>query len=204
MMRRRMEPLGRIALQTAYWTQTTESANGAVVFASRWGELSRSVDLLESLVAEQGISPTSFSLSVHNAISALYSIARGDHGNYLALSGGEFSAEAAFVEAQALLADGSDKVLVVFFEAPLPDSLASYDPQSAGFPAYAWACQLSAGPVNGLSLTPEPRSVAVQPQSEIACLLPGALEVLRFIVSEDPHLRRDGAHASWCWTRYGA
>lgn len=205
MMRRRMEPLARIALQTAYQAQASDaSGKGPVVFASRWGELSRSVDLLEALVAEQGLSPTSFSLSVHNAIGALYSIARGDHGNYLAVSGGEFSAEAAFVEAQALLADGAEKVLVVFFEAPLPEFLALHEPQSAGFPPYAWACQLSASQPHGLSLAPQLLAPVSAPTSMASSPLPAGLEVLRFILGRDAQLRRDAPHASWLWTRHGS
>lgn len=196
MMRRRIDPLGRVALQTAYWTQGDASASGPVVFASRWGELSRSIELLESLVAEQGLSPTSFSLSVHNAIAALYSIVRGDTGNYLAVAGGEHSAEAAFVEAQALLADGAGKVLVVVFEAPLPELVAGQDRSPASvLPAHAWACQLSAARQGGLSLSTKASSSA--PASS-------GLEVLKFLLGEERELLRPTERSTWCWTRHAA
>jgi hypothetical protein len=52
-----------------------------LVFASRHGDVARSMDLLGALVSDQPLSPTGFGLSVHNAIAALYSIARGHRGN---------------------------------------------------------------------------------------------------------------------------
>lgn len=203
MMRRRIDPLGRVALQTAYWAQGEAKVSGPVVFASRWGELSRSIDLLESLVAEQGMSPTSFSLSVHNAIGALYSIARGDTANYLAVAGGEFSAEAAFVEAQALLADGAEAVLLVVFEAPLPELVAAQDPSAPPvLPAHAWACQLSRAKQGGLSL-----SSCAQEQGQAGVPIVAtnsSLAVLKFLLGQQRELMRSTGRSTWCWTRHEA
>jgi hypothetical protein len=64
-----------------------------LVFASRHGDVARSMDLLGALVGDQPLSPTGFGLSVHNAIAALYSIARGHRGNYLALAAGQATVE---------------------------------------------------------------------------------------------------------------
>jgi hypothetical protein len=78
-----------------------------LVFASRHGDVARSMDLLGALASDQPLSPTGFGLSVHNAIAALYSIARGHRGNYLALAAGQATVEAACLEAAGLLADGA-------------------------------------------------------------------------------------------------
>ncbi|MDV5768179.1 beta-ketoacyl synthase chain length factor [Stenotrophomonas maltophilia] len=125
MQRRRIERLGRMAIQTACWCEDGQGADSDVplVFASRHGDVARSMDLLGALVGDQPLSPTGFGLSVHNAIAALYSIARGHRGNYLALAAGQATVEAACLEAVGLLADGAREVRVVVYESPLPGGL---------------------------------------------------------------------------------
>ena len=76
MMRRRVDRLGRIALQASYQAHV-DAPDAPVLFASRYGDLGRSVELLTQLARSEPLSPTSFSLSVHNAIGALYSIRAG-------------------------------------------------------------------------------------------------------------------------------
>jgi len=197
MMRRRIEPLGRVALQAAYWAQGPEPT-GPVVFASRWGELARSVELLQHLAAGEPLSPTAFSLSVHNAVGALYSIARKDRHNYQALSAGEFSAEAGFVEAMGLLADGAERVLLVYFDCPLPKIYARFESREhpLHFP-HAFACLLKRAESGGISLstqTPKPTPPGG---------LPAGLEVLRFLLdAEQAELRRGASATHWIWTRH--
>ena len=88
MQRRRIERLGRMAIQAACWCQEAEESGVPLVFASRHGDVARSMELLEALAADEPPSPTTFGLSVHNAIAALYSILRRDRGNYVAVAGG--------------------------------------------------------------------------------------------------------------------
>ncbi len=194
MMRRRIEPHGRVALQAAYWAQG-EAPTGPVVLASRWGEIERSVGMLEQLAAGEALSPTAFSLSVHNAIGALFSIARKDRNNYQALSAGEFSAEAGFAEAAGLLADGAAQVLLVYFDAPLPEAYAAFgEATSASFP-HAFACLLSRAQLGGISLSNE----LPQPSSPPDALPPG-LQVLKFLLGDDAKMRRH----NWLWQRHHA
>ena len=193
MMRRRIEPLGRVALQAAYWAQG-DAPTGPVVLASRWGEIERSVGMLEQLAAGEALSPTAFSLSVHNAIGALFSIARKDKNNYQAVSAGPFSAEAGFAEAAGLLADGAEQVLLVYFDAPLPEAYAAFETVTDPFP-HAFACLLSrAEGIGGISLSSE------QPQASPPDTLPPGLQVLRFLLSEDVTMRRH----NWLWQRHHA
>ncbi|MFG6489690.1 beta-ketoacyl synthase chain length factor [Roseateles sp. BYS78W] len=188
MTRRRIDPLGRAALQAAFWAQG-EAATGPVVFASRWGEIARSVGLLQQLAHGELLSPTAFSLSVHNASSALYSIARGDTANYAAVSAGPGSAAAGVCEAQGLLGEGAKQVLVVSVEAELPEPYRGFEAQPG--PARAWAVLLEAAE-RGLSLqacAPTDDADAADLPSDLAtlCVLNGAV----------PSLRRDG----WRWSR---
>lgn len=197
MMRRRVERLGRIALQAAYECQA-EAAPSPVIFASRYGDLGRSVDLLGQLARSLPLSPASFSLSVHNAIGALYSIARGDTAAYSAVAAGPETVEAAFVEACGLLADGARDVLVVLFEESLP---APFQPFSeyVDFP-HAWACQLRAADVaSGYSLTC--RAAADAPGAPVDAL-PADLAVLRFLVSGAERLEHQVGQRCWRWQRH--
>lgn len=190
MTRRRIDPVGRAALQAAFQAQGPQST-GPVVFTSRWGEITRSVSLLRELTQGQPLSPTAFSLSVHNAHSAVYSIARGDTHNYTALSAGATSAAAGVCEALGLLAEGASQVLVVSVEAPLPDPYQGFE--TTALPLRAWAALLEAGGPLRLEAVPLP---APQTPSEDA--LPADLSTLRLLTGAVGELRQPG----WHWTRH--
>jgi hypothetical protein len=119
MIRRRVDRLGRVALQAAYWGQG-DSAPCPVVFASRRGDIDRCLQMLRQMADGEAPSPAAFSTSVHNAIGALYSIANAYTGPYTAIAAGEETVEAAFSEALGQLADGEPAVLVVYYDEPLP------------------------------------------------------------------------------------
>lgn len=187
MTRRRIDPVGRAALQVAFWAQG-DGPTGPVVFASRWGEIARSVSLIRQLVQGEALSPTAFSLSVHNASSAVYSIARGDTANYAAVSAGAGSAGAGVCEALGLLADGAARVLVVSVEASLPEPYGAFDAQPA--PVRAWAALIEAGEAMALQ--------ACAAEEGEGGDVPDDLAVLRFITGHGTELRRSG----WHWTRH--
>lgn len=193
MMRRRIDPLGRVALQAAYRAQG-EQPTGPVVFASRWGEIGRSVGLLEELARQEPLSPTAFSLSVHNAVGALYSIARKDQANYQAIAAGEHTVEAAFAEALGLIADGAPRVLIVYFEAPLPERYAAFQPGDELVFAHAWAALVAPAPAGAPGFVLEPAAPAV----EAATPLPAGLRPLRFLLGDATELRR----GRWRWSRH--
>jgi Beta-ketoacyl synthase, N-terminal domain len=137
MIRRRVERSGRLACQVAYWCQ----AGGEqipMVFASRHGDAARSLSMLGDLVNQQALSPAGFALSVHNAVSAVYAIARGDKGNAIVVAAGRATVTAALAEASALLADGAPEVLVVCYDAPLPQDYARFHDEEACEFAWAW------------------------------------------------------------------
>jgi hypothetical protein len=197
MQRRRIERLGRMAIQTACWCQQAEETGMPLVFASRHGDVARSMELLEALAADEPPSPTTFGLSVHNAIAALYSILRRDRGNYVALAGGKSTVETACIEAAALLADGAPEVLLVVYDAPLPAVYADFaDEPDAGF---AWCWRV--GPADG-----EGEAITLGWEGDGAgddgpTALPHALDVLRFLLSGEPSLQWRGDGTAWHWRR---
>lgn len=198
MQRRRVESLGRMALQVAYWCQSAQDERLPMVFASRHGDLSRTYEMLQVLARDEPLSPTSFGLSTHNAISAQYSIARHLTGNHLVVSAGAATAEAALIEAVALLADGAEELLVVVYDGPLPEDYRVYADEPGS--SYAWAWRVvpagAAGP--GLTLDiDEPGPASPDPGS-----LPHGLEVLRFAIGGVPELRFSALGRHWRWQRH--
>lgn len=191
MQRRRVERLGRAALQVAWRCQRDEERGIPLVFATRHGDIGRTQQMLAELTQDQPLSPTQFGLSTHNAIPAQYSIARVLVGNYVVVSAGAASAEAAMVEAQALLADGAPVVLVVVFDGPTPDDYAAYRDEPEAWYAWAWRVVPARDGLPTLSLRP---GVPKAPGG-----LPHALEVLRFFLAGEREL--PGADGGG-WTRH--
>lgn len=203
MQRRRLERLGKLALQVAFWCQAAADAAWPLVFASRHGDLARTYAMLQELARGQALSPTQFGLSTHNAIAAQYTIARALPANYLAVSAGACSAEAALVEAQGLLADGASDVLVVNYDSAVPDDYASFaDEPGCDF---AWAWQVRRADAEGPAQQPRfSLAAAAGPAGSArpATGLPHGLDVLRFMLSGDPGLDYADAERTWCWRRH--
>jgi hypothetical protein len=197
MARRRVEKLGRPAFQVAQWCQG-EARGFPLIFASRHGDPGRGADLLSSLAKHEPLSPTSFALSVHNAIGAQYSIIRADTANVSAVSTGLFTLESAVVEAVAHLGDGHDEVMIVFYDAAPPPIFAEhYDEPGSDF-AFAWRVAPSSPlGVNGVALSLETAEVPPT-RSEV---LPHGLSVFRFFLGNEATYSRGDSTAGWKWSR---
>lgn len=198
MLRRRLGPLGRAAAQAAYDCQAADSI--PVVFASRYGDASRSLALLRDYALGELVSPADFALSVHNAIGAMYSIARRDTASFTSIAAGATSAGAGVIEAAGLLADGAPEVLVVCYDAPLPGDYAGFADESPACYAWAWRVGPPAGGEARFTLACHPAEPLDAP---MAAGLPFGLDVLRFSIAGDDRLQRRGDGLEWTWTRHG-
>jgi Beta-ketoacyl synthase, N-terminal domain len=199
MQRRRIERLGRMAIQAACWCEQPDDAGQVpLVFASRHGDVARSMELLDTLRQDAPMSPTGFGLSVHNAVAALYSIARGQRGNYLALAGGRGTVEAACVEAFGLLADGAPEVRVIAYESPLPAVYAGFADEPDPFFAWCWRLARADAPGTRLSL-----GWGRGGQDSPPGALPHSLDALRFLLSGEPALQFQADGQQWSWQRHG-
>jgi hypothetical protein len=196
MLRRRAGFLGKMALEVAYEC-LDQRIDIPTIFSSRHGEASRSVDLLLDLAKGAPLSPTSFGLSVHNATGGLFSIARTDHANNIALAGGENTIEGAVIEACGLLAEGEPSVLLVAYDCPLPIPYAGF--QDCDEQPFAWAW-LMRPPTDGVVSL---RWSEVLPDSHPSFEgLPAGLEILRFYLRNEPSLERICNTRRWLWSRY--
>ncbi|MDB5776047.1 MAG: beta-ketoacyl synthase, N-terminal domain protein [Herbaspirillum sp.] len=194
MLRRRASPAGKLALQAAY-DALGERSDIPAIFCSRHGECGRAADLLADLAQGLPMSPASFSLSVHNAAAGLFSIARRDHANSLALAAGHSTVEHAAIEACGLLADGAPAVLLVAADGPLPAmyrEMADCKEQSFG-----WAWLLQAPADDAISLR---WSRADDTDADIGAD-PAGLQILRFFLRGDTVLRRTADRRQWTWGR---
>lgn len=208
MQRRRIERLGRLAIQVACWCeQPGEEAQVPMVFASRHGDVMRSIELLQALVAGEPLSPTAFGLSVHNAVAALYSIARRNRANYQAIAAGEATVEAALVEACALLAEGAPEVRVVVYDSQLPDVYAGFRQQPD--PYYAWCWRVIPAREDGdaawqLAWEPSTTAAALPEPARARDALPHGLALMRFLLAPAPAtLALQDGPLCWRWTRHG-
>ncbi|QNB00330.1 beta-ketoacyl synthase chain length factor [Massilia sp. Se16.2.3] len=193
MLRRRAGLLGRMALEVAYDCLGQE-ADVPTVFCSRHGEVGRAIGLLQDLARGEPLSPTAFGLAVHNASAGLFSIARADRANHIALAAGSASVEHAVIEACSLLADGAPSVLLVACDEPLPALLSSFEDCDEQPYAFAWV-MVPAGE------RPLRLSWRREEQEAAPSATPGGLEVLRFQLGEADRLERGAGAQRWTWSR---
>ena len=195
MQRRRAGFLGKMALEVAY-ACLGERLDVPIVFCSRHGEVARSVAMLCDMASDEPLSPTSFGLSVHNAIGGMFSIARGDKANNMALSARDSTIEHALIEACGLLADGEKAVLLVAYEAPLPAIYANF--QDEDEQPFAWAWLIEPPQKDVISL-----SWAMGQESDIAeDSLPAGLQILRFYLRKERSMVRLCGKQKWQWSRH--
>ena len=203
MLRRRFAPLGRLAAQAALdlagsatLPADADLDDNPTVYASRYGETSRCLELLADQARGDALSPTAFGLSVHNAIGAMIALTRGDRRNSAAIAAGRATAAAGVAEALALLEDGARSASLIVYDAPLPSGYTQYEDEPSAHFAWAWHLR-----------RPHPRERALhlewqQAGTDDACThpqLPASLQALWFGVSDAPRLVQqiDGRRLVW-------
>lgn len=119
MQRRRLSALAKLAFNSAIQALEGQQVD-YMVWASHFGDEQKTLNILQDILQEQTPSPTQFSTSVHNAIAGLYSILYQDATPSTSLS---CSWSEAVVEAYAFLKTHpiAQRVLVVYYDAPLPE-----------------------------------------------------------------------------------
>lgn len=201
LQRRRVERSGRLALEVAFELLDTlapmQIEQLALVFCSRHGDVARSAAIMRELAHSQPVSPTQFGLSVHNAVTAQFSIAAGLTNTYSVVAAGTASVEAAMVEAAALLSEYS-QVLLIYYDEHLPSDFCQFEDEPMG--PHAWGLLLGpAADANGPLLSLSWR--AADAESPPPSPLPASLAALQFFYT-DAKLRQhtvDGT--AWRWER---
>jgi len=212
MLRRRLSPLGKMALSTAIPLLEETNSGVPTVLVSRHGDLHRTVNLLQDLAVGESLSPTHFSLSVHNAIGGLLSIARKDTSSMTALACGFDDISTALLEAQAILAEQNcEQVLCLIYDEPVPDVYLQAVPPND---AYAVAFLIGTSTETSVE-TPvaPPADTEISVNLELCQRqnpepaasddqLPQALSLLRWLITtpRTSPLTLSGARNSWRWS----
>jgi len=190
LQRRRLSHLARMAFAVG-WPLAEEREALPLVFVSRHGETPRTFSMLCELAEQQPLSPTQFSLSVHNAVPGLWSILRGETSEMTALAAAGDGFEQGVLEAAALLAEGAPAVLLIVTE-ELPAE--AYRPWIDDVP-FTYAVGLLLTPGTQWRLTAQPSSSA-QPTE-----LPHALSWLHATLNGRDTFTHSWKRRAWNWQR---
>lgn len=189
MQRRRLSRLARMVFSVAMPLVQSEPPM-PLVFASRHGETPRTFAILSDLARNEALSPTQFSLSVHNAIIGLWSILQQDNSEMTALAAEGDGLEHAVMEAALLLKEGAPAVLLVIAEDTPP---AAYQPWITDVPfPYAVALLLKPGQGWQLGLSSTEAQV---PSAQ----WPHALELVQALATGRHGLQHQWKRRLWTW-----
>lgn len=190
MMARRLSQGSRLAVQVGLSLLARHQVDSAV-FVSRHGELARSMTLLQALADGQALSPTDFSMSVHNTAAGLCSIQGKAAIPMSSLAAGENSLMAGLIEAVGALQVGARRVLLVAFEGPVPEFHRPWLAEEA--PPHALGLVLEAGE--------QWCCEGVSPAVDAARSLPQSLALWRALLLGEPTLILGDDRQAWRWQR---
>jgi hypothetical protein len=194
MLQRRLSPLARAVFNAANGCFDRDKPL-PIVFSSAHGEVNKSLEMLQSMQKGEDVSPTAFSLSVHNAISGLFSMAYGYHQEITVIAPGQDGIAPAFIEGLGLLQEGNaDDVLIVLYDEPLSDF----------YPSLPFALNAPAICALALKISLTGTGLRLQFNSSSARRSDGehALQILSFLkfLATDQHWLVLGNHRhSWEW-----
>ena len=131
MQRRRLGDSARRVLDAA-WDLASDYPDAPLVYVSHDGEINRSFELWLGLLRDNEVSPTSFGLSVHNALAGQWSMLRGDMGENTALA---VRGDLGLLAVEAGLCGGG----LLLEQAPRPNSASTPSSMAArGQAALSW------------------------------------------------------------------
>ena len=137
-LRRRMSLFEINAARCALGLVAPET-DETIVLASRYGGMETACGLLAMLAARETLSPSDFSISVHNAAPGLVSQIAKNRAGHSAVSGGRNTLAAGLTEIAARLAEGEPSAVLLFAEEPLPGVYKEVE--DADDPAAAWLAE---------------------------------------------------------------
>ena len=191
-LRRRVTALGQMAFSAACKLSVPEPAR--FIFCSRHGEFQRTLGILTALATGEAVSPAEFSLSVHNALAGLLSIAWRNTAGHTTIAAGADSFRSALIEAASCLMERPDEpVLLVYSDDRLPvpyDEIADSDETCVALAMLLTSPRQDAGDLI-LELTPRETAMLVGSSSG------RALAFLRFLLRDEPEGSPGSERPQW-------
>lgn len=194
-LHRRLSPLAKAVFRVAE-SCLEQTKTLPVVFSSAHGEICKSLEMLKTIQAGDEISPTAFSLSVHNAIAGLFSIAFNNSAEITVIAPCQEGIAAAFIEALGLLQEGADEALILFYDEPIADfyPTAPYN-LNTDYPCAAGLKISSKGKGTRFTLS---QSANTRDDGEQPLQL---LALIRFLLSGRHTLELGNQGHSWIWQK---
>ena len=197
MLRRRLTPLAKIVFSAA-GPCVDENKNIPAVFSSTHGELAKSFAMMEMIEAGEEISPTTFSLSVHNSIAGLFSMVYKNKLQATVVAPGEEGMAAAFIEALGLMEEGAEEVLIIFYDEPLVGFYPSEPFQLSSKHSCAIALKVSKSgdglPIHFRQLKAEGVAGGGEQPIQVQMLI-------KFLADSEKKLLITTTRHNWCWER---
>lgn len=192
MAARRMSIGSRLAVEAGLSLLENHNVDAAI-FSSRHGELEKTGRILHNLSQDEMLSPTEFSMSVHNTAAGWLTIISKKPLPVTSLAAGKDSFQQGILEAQSMLASGASRVMLVDFDGEIP---AIYNESvNSEFQPYAVAIILAAGD------TLQCQSVAAQEGID-ELSLPQSLQFLRGYLPSSLSFNVSAGHRHcWQWIR---
>lgn len=128
--RRNKRRLSTMARAVLYCAQKciSEEVEPRIVYSSRHGETKRTYEMLIDLARGEELSPTDFSLSVHNSTAGILSISKGNTLPITALASGDESFGWGLVEAFLMWKNlPTSPVLYLFCDDHLPEQFSTFE-----------------------------------------------------------------------------
>lgn len=195
MTRRRLSKMTKLAFDVALQTIEQQDTTALpTIFASRHGDLHKTLMLLQQLGEKEPLSPSQFALSVHNAISGQFSMYSQNQADSNAIAAGADSLHYAILEAAARFCSESDlkQLLVVYADEPVPEPYQQFC-QDPSIPiALAILLHRNEGELVKFSMQHNEQSQAESDQ---------ALKLLPFLQGELEQLTLAGQQRQWQWCR---
>jgi hypothetical protein len=119
-----------------------KGADEDIVFASRYGNMAVTFDLLTQVVADELLSPAKFSVSVHNAAAGAASMVAKNRAGHTAVSALDRTAAAGLTETWTRIADGASSIICIYSDIALMTPYAEFDEAGA---SVTLAVRFSAG-----------------------------------------------------------
>jgi len=121
-LRRRLGEFGYNVLSVMdLCSPNNESDNMIWVMSSRHGDTNRMVQLFQNITDNELLSPTNFSMSVHNALPAMYSIKTKNTSMHTAVSAGIHSFSLGLLEAYVLCKTTKQTIGYLYYDFKLHD-----------------------------------------------------------------------------------
>ena len=200
MLKRRLSPLARVVFCAAIPCMP-ENNQFPSIFSSVHGELAKSFAMMKQIEAGDEISPTAFSLSVHNAIAGLFSMVFKNNRESTVVASGEEGMAGAFIEALGLLQEGEKQVLMVLYDEPLVPFYPSAPYQLSTDNSCAIALLIS-GSGEGIPLSLKYLADLIHDDSNEGGEQPLQIPLfIDFLVSSQKKLTVQASNHSWCWEK---